>query len=118
MATLACGPFFSTTGVWVSLFVLLLVKPATYFAFIQAFRYRVSDAVPLSFRRAVGLTAARTLIGAALLGGVALAAGVLSGSDAHPAFLWGGLFLVLSLPVRFAVTRSETWLSVAAWLTR
>ena len=35
----------------------------------------------------------------------------------HPAFLWGGLFLLISLPVRFAVTRSETWLSIAAWLT-
>ena len=42
MAVLACGPFFSTVGLGVSLFILLVVKPATYFAFIQAFRFRVS----------------------------------------------------------------------------
>ena len=59
MHTLACGPFFSTTGAAVSLFILLVVKPATYFAFIQAFRYRVSRDVPMSFRRALGLAVAR-----------------------------------------------------------
>jgi len=35
----------------------------------------------------------------------------------HPAFLWGGLFLMLSLPLRFAVGNTDTWLSVARWLT-
>jgi uncharacterized membrane protein YozB (DUF420 family) len=36
----------------------------------------------------------------------------------HPALLWGGGLLLLSLPLRFALTRSETWLVVATWLTR
>lgn len=36
----------------------------------------------------------------------------------HPAFLWGGLLLMLSLPVRFAVGRTDAWLAVAGWLTR
>lgn len=36
----------------------------------------------------------------------------------HPAFLWGGLFLMISLPVRFAVTQTDVWLSIAGWLTR
>lgn len=36
----------------------------------------------------------------------------------HPAFLWGGTLLMLSLPARFALTRTEAWLSVARWLTR
>jgi uncharacterized membrane protein YozB (DUF420 family) len=36
----------------------------------------------------------------------------------HPVFLWGGALLMLSLPLRFALTRSETWLAVARWLTR
>jgi uncharacterized membrane protein YozB (DUF420 family) len=35
----------------------------------------------------------------------------------HPAFLWGGMLLMLSLPARFALTRSERWLSIAARLT-
>jgi FtsH-binding integral membrane protein len=36
----------------------------------------------------------------------------------HPAFLWGGLLLMLSLPARFALGRTETWLAFASWLTR
>jgi hypothetical protein len=36
----------------------------------------------------------------------------------HPAFLWGGLFLMLSLPLRFAMGRTDAWLAVAGWLTR
>ena len=35
----------------------------------------------------------------------------------HPAFLWGGLALVLSLPVRLAVSGSTAWVSFARWLT-
>jgi len=96
MLTLACGPYFSTTGALVSLFVLLLVKPATYFAFIQAFRYRVTRDLPMSTRQALGLTAARTFIGVALLGGAALAAGLmakspLAASPVSGPLLWGVL---------------------------
>jgi uncharacterized membrane protein YozB (DUF420 family) len=36
----------------------------------------------------------------------------------HPAFLWGGLFLMLSLPVRFAIGGTDVWLSFAGWLVR
>ena len=36
----------------------------------------------------------------------------------HPAFLWGGLLLMLSLPLRFALARTDAWLAVARWLTR
>ncbi len=36
----------------------------------------------------------------------------------HPAFLWGGLFLMVSLPLRFATGRTDAWLSIAGWLTR
>ena len=35
----------------------------------------------------------------------------------HPAFLWGGVLLMLSLPARFALTQSETWVAIARWLT-
>lgn len=42
----------------------------------------------------------------------------LSHRRVHPAFLWGGLFLVLSLVVRFGMTRVDAWLPVARWLTR
>jgi hypothetical protein len=36
----------------------------------------------------------------------------------HPAFLWGGVFLMLSLPARFALGQTEAWRDVAEWLTR
>jgi hypothetical protein len=36
----------------------------------------------------------------------------------HPAFLWGGGLLILSLPLRFALARLDAWEPVARWLTR
>jgi hypothetical protein len=36
----------------------------------------------------------------------------------HPAFLWGGLFILVSLPVRFGITQLDAWLPVARWLTQ
>jgi hypothetical protein len=42
----------------------------------------------------------------------------LSHGRVHPAFLWGGVGLMLSLPARFALTQSEGWMAVARWLTR
>jgi hypothetical protein len=36
----------------------------------------------------------------------------------HPAFLWGGGLLILSLPLRFALTRLDVWETAARWLTR
>jgi hypothetical protein len=35
----------------------------------------------------------------------------------HPVFLWVGLLLMLSLPLRFAIGRTDAWLAVARWLT-
>ena len=35
----------------------------------------------------------------------------------HPAYIWGGLFLVLSQPVRLIVSGTDTWLRIATWLT-
>lgn len=36
----------------------------------------------------------------------------------HPANLWGGLLILLSLPLRFALGGSAAWLTFAQWLTR
>jgi len=76
--TLACGPYFDESGAWTSLVLFLLIKPLAYFAFIQAFRYRVSRAIPMRFSQAILLTLARSGLGIALVGGGAwlmLAAG-------------------------------------------
>jgi hypothetical protein len=34
----------------------------------------------------------------------------------HPAFLWGGLLVILWMPVRLAIGRTEAWSSFARWL--
>jgi hypothetical protein len=34
----------------------------------------------------------------------------------HPAFLWGGLFLVASQPLRLLLARTDAWLAFAGWL--
>ncbi len=36
----------------------------------------------------------------------------------HPAFLWGGLFLIASQPLRLWIGSTEAWLDFATWLTR
>ncbi len=34
----------------------------------------------------------------------------------HPAFLWGGLLLVASQPLRLVIARTDAWLAFAGWL--
>lgn len=36
----------------------------------------------------------------------------------HPATLWGGLFLVLSHPIRMVIAPTSAWLAVAGWITQ
>jgi hypothetical protein len=36
----------------------------------------------------------------------------------HPATVWDGLAIVLSQPLRLAISGSALWLGFAAWLTR
>ena len=36
----------------------------------------------------------------------------------HPANLWGGLMILLSLPFRFVLGGTAVWLAFAQWLTR
>lgn len=64
---LACGPFFSQEGVYASIFVLLAVKPLTYVAFVQAFRYRVSSPQPMTPKRAVVIAGVRAVVGLVLV---------------------------------------------------
>ena len=35
----------------------------------------------------------------------------------HPAFLWGGIFAMVTLPARFALGQTDAWLAVARWMT-
>jgi uncharacterized membrane protein YozB (DUF420 family) len=36
----------------------------------------------------------------------------------HPALLWGGGLLILSLPLRFALANADAWVPIARWLTQ
>ena len=68
-ALLACGPYFNTTSLTASLVLFFLIKPLSYFAYIRAFRYRVSAAIPMSLGQAVRLAALRAALGLVLVGG-------------------------------------------------
>jgi len=78
--TLGCGPYFDETGLWAAMVTFLVLKPAAYFAFIMAFRYRVNRVVPLSYRRAVVLTVFRAGLGVAI-GGAGMALFLPHGAD-------------------------------------
>ena len=60
---LACGPYFDSGGMIASLVIFLLIKPYAYFAFIRAYRYRVSRAIPMTNKQAVKLAALRAILG-------------------------------------------------------
>lgn len=66
---LACGPYFEPDGMIISLLIFLLFKPFTYFAFIQAYRYRVSRDIPMTTKQAIKLALLRALLGVVLVGG-------------------------------------------------
>src|SRR6185503_39271 len=71
---LGCGPYFNEEGLVGSIILFLLIKPLAYFAFIQAFRYRVNRPIPMRFSQAAKLTAFRAALGIGIVG---LGAGVL-----------------------------------------
>jgi len=41
-----------------------------------------------------------------------------SNGRVHRAFLWGGLFIIASQPLRFLVAQTDVWLSFARWAIR
>jgi len=47
--------------------------------------------------------------------GIVLAGG--SGTRLHPATLWGGLFVLVSQPLRLLLTQTSAWTAFATWLT-
>ncbi len=76
--TLACGPYFSETGMLLGLALLGVVKPFLYWFFLLAFRYRVSTDRPLSSRRVVKFAAIRAGVGLGVLLGAWLLLGLLN----------------------------------------
>ncbi len=70
---LACGPYFAPGALESTLAMLLLVKPLAYFAFVKAYRFRVSREIPMTIGQAVKLAALRSVIGIVIIGGGAWA---------------------------------------------
>lgn len=104
MNLIACGPYFAPGGVIVSLVILLLVKPLAYYAYIKAFRYRVSREIPMTNRRAAKLAGVRAAIGFVLIGGGAFL--LSEGLESTSVFLsWGYLY----------VARIAAWWIVGQW---
>jgi hypothetical protein len=60
---LACGPYFDEAGITVSLILFVFVKPLAYYAFVQAFRFRVSRPIPMSFSQAAWIAGLRAALG-------------------------------------------------------
>lgn len=94
MHLIACGmgAFFNPGGAIVSLVILLLVKPLAYYAYIKAFRYRVSREIPMTNSRAAKLAVLRAAIGFVFIGGGAWVLLSASGSTAKNlswVFLYG-----------------------------
>jgi hypothetical protein len=73
LPTLACGPWFNEGGFIGSVALIFLIKPLVYFAFILAFRYRVSRAIPMRIGQAAKLAGIRAIIGLLVIGGATLA---------------------------------------------
>lgn len=90
MFTLACGPYFSEEGLYGGLVLFLLVKPLAYFAFVNAFRYRVSRPIPMRTGQAIGLAAARAGLGIGLIG---LGAAALFALKSEQLWMWSWAYL-------------------------
>jgi|SRR5450631_2236343 len=43
---------------------------------------------------------------------------VITRKRVHPAYIWGGLFLVLSQPLRLALSGTSAWMAFAQWLAK
>ncbi len=92
-ALLACGPYFSETGLLATAVIFLLIKPLAYYGFIMAFRYRVCRPIPMRRRRAAGLALLRTGLGVISLGGGAGLMYALDGrSESILLWSWGYLY--------------------------
>jgi len=92
--TLACTEAYHFEQILRSLQVYLILKPLSYFAFIQAFRFRVAGETPMSYPKAFGLAVVRAVLGLMVIGTSAYIA----------SSIYDGL-IVPSLP--FGVTRQQ-----------
>jgi hypothetical protein len=53
----------------------------------------------------------------ALLVTIATASDAILHRRIHPAFVWAGGLVLLSIPLRFGVAQTDAWMSLARWLT-
>lgn len=88
---MACGPYFESSGLIATMVIFLLIKPLAYFAFVQAYRYRVSKVRPLTIRQVIGLAILRSLLGLIFVGGGALLLAI--SQIASGLYSWAYLYL-------------------------
>lgn len=90
---LACGPYFNEAGLVASLALLLILKPLSYYAYVSAFRYRVSAVIPMTIGQCAKLALLRAGLGLALVGG---GAWLLVNYSRSPGALYSWVYLYLS----------------------
>lgn len=116
---LACGPYFSGGQILLSILVLLVLKPTRCFAFICAFRYRVSRDIPMTTGQAVSLAFLRTLVGVPFsLAGIFLTSGQLGVPSAFVPVSIGWLVLsrLAAWCLIFAFYAKLSGRRLAAWV--
>jgi hypothetical protein len=104
---LACGPFIDENGLLIAALLLVAFKPPAYYAFIQAFRYRVSRPIPMRRVQALRLTLLRAGLGIALLG---VGAAVVAAAPTDEVLLVSWIYLYAG--------RAGAWLVVGRWGAR
>ena len=98
------------TGPWASIVAIFVLQPLAYFAFIQAFRYRVSRPIPMSFGQAFRLTAIRAGVGLLIIGlliGIDYMLAQLPWQSEQPILIFSFLFVTAE--------RIGVWLAVGYW---
>ena len=93
-----------TAGAWVSIVVFFLFKPAAYYGFIQAFRYRVSRPIPMTFGQDAKLTVALAVLGVLLF---AIGAAIVWAGGRDGLLVWSWLYLYAA--------RAAAWFVVGKW---
>ena len=78
---LACGPYISGQTIAAIFLTFFVAKPAVYFLFVRAFRYRVSRSIPMGNLEAAVIAIARSVIGFVFIGGGFMLFGGDSGAD-------------------------------------
>ncbi len=107
------SPLPRNQGSWLHLGLLLHKRPMllSFVALLAAAIARI----PLDARRQAGIVAYFSTTLLRVL--VCVAHGTLKHRRLHPAFAWGAGLVIVSWPLRLALTSTAAWMTFATWVT-